>query len=78
MLVYFGLSKFKTLKLLLFQFKTDVIQITPSMSMLLLAIFNYSRDRPFYSFDENSKFFVILFDKIKNYNDSVCSDFVIL
>ena len=62
MLVYFGLSRFKTFKLLLFQFKTDVIQMTPSISMLLLAMFNYSKERPFYSLDEKRRFFVILYE----------------
>ncbi len=78
MLVYLGLSKFRTLKLLLFQFKTEVMQITPSISILLLAMFSYYNERPFYSFDENRRFFVMLYVKKISYDDSVCADFVIL
>ena len=78
MLVYLGLSKFKTIRLLLFQFRTEVIQITPSISILLLAMFSYYNERPFYSFDEKSRFFVMLYIKKISYDDSVCADFVIL
>lgn len=78
MLVYLGLSKFRTLKLLLFQFRTEVMQITPSMSILLLAMFSYYNDRPFYSFDENRRFFVMLYVKKISYDDSICANFVIL
>lgn len=78
MLVYLGLSKFRTLRLLLFQFRTEVMQMTPSMSILLLAMFSYYNERPFYSFDEKSRFFVMLYVKKISYDDSVCADFVIL
>ena len=57
--MYFGFDRFKERSVLLFQLSTDVRQITPSISILLLATFSYSSERPLSSFEENRRLFVI-------------------
>lgn len=55
-----GLSRLSTFKELLFQFRTLVTQIIPSISMLLLATFSSSRGFSRSYFEENKRVFVKL------------------
>lgn len=59
MLFKTGLSRLSTFRELLFQLRTLVMQIIPSISIELFARFSYSSTRELSSFDEKSKFFVI-------------------
>lgn len=64
MLLYSGESKFKDLRQLLFQFKTLVTQMIPSISRPLSPKLSSYNDLPCSSLLEKSKFLVILWIKL--------------